>query len=121
MKAYEKLKNLRRQKGLSQLQMGKIIGTDASNYSRKERGEVKIYEDEWEKLAKVLGVSSESIKNNELKHSQRLENGIQDSNIAYSKIPNFILETQHKYIERLERENKKLIEENNKLKNAGIN
>jgi len=33
-----------------------------SNYSRKESGDVRIYDDEWEKLAKALDVSVEDIK-----------------------------------------------------------
>ncbi|OCA79697.1 hypothetical protein BBH99_05460 [Chryseobacterium contaminans] len=116
METHEKLKSLRRQKGLSQVQMGKIIGTDASNYSRKERGEVKIYDDEWKKLAKALEVSLESIKSNGIKHPLSSENSLQTCSITYSQIPDFILETQKKYIERLEKENEKLLEENNKLK-----
>ncbi|AZB35273.1 helix-turn-helix domain-containing protein [Chryseobacterium bernardetii] len=116
METHEKLKNLRRQKGLSQVQMGKIIGTDASNYSRKERGEVKIYDDEWKKLAKALEVSLVSIKSNGIKHPLSSENSLPTSSITYSQIPDFILETQKKYIERLEKENEKLLEENNKLK-----
>ena len=33
----EKLRNLRKQKGISQEKMAKILSTDPSNYSRKER------------------------------------------------------------------------------------
>lgn len=55
----ERLKKLRKQKGISQENMAKILGTDTSNYSRKERGEVKIFDDEWEKIAKTLGVPVE--------------------------------------------------------------
>ncbi len=39
-----KLKNLRKQKGFSQVQLAKAISTDNSNYSRKERGEVRIHD-----------------------------------------------------------------------------
>ncbi|WP_394337873.1 transcriptional regulator [Chryseobacterium pennipullorum] len=99
--------------------MGKILGTDASNYSRKERGEVKIYDDEWEKLAKALEVSLESIKNTKTKSSYQEHSS--GNSITYSHIPNFILETQKKYIEKLEKENKELLEENNKLKNSETN
>lgn len=35
---YEKLRNIRKQKGISQEKMAKILSTDTSNYSRKERG-----------------------------------------------------------------------------------
>lgn len=63
MMIQEKLRNLRKLKNMSQQEMAKIIGTDASNYSRKERGEVRIFDDEWEKIVSVLGVSAEDLKN----------------------------------------------------------
>ncbi|MDN3694012.1 helix-turn-helix transcriptional regulator [Chryseobacterium tructae] len=58
----EKLRNLRKQRGYTQEYMSKIISTDVSNYSRKENDEVRIYDDEWEKLAKALDVPVEEIK-----------------------------------------------------------
>lgn len=42
--------------------MSKILATDVSNYSCKENGEVRIFDDEWEKLAKALDVLVEEIK-----------------------------------------------------------
>jgi transcriptional regulator with XRE-family HTH domain len=117
MKTHERLKKLRKQLGFSQAQMGKILGTDASNYSRKERGEVKIYLDEWEKLAKTLGVSPGDLRDHEMRPSFQSGNSSSD-HMGYANIPTFILETQKKYIEKLEQENKNLIEENNKLKNS---
>ena len=57
-----KLKNLRKLKGFSQVQMAKALSTDTSNYSRKERGEVRIHDEEWEKLANALEVPLEEIK-----------------------------------------------------------
>ena len=115
MMVQEKLKNLRKQKGISQEKMAKILGTDTSNYSRKERGEVKIFDDEWEKLAKTLEVPIEDIKNEEAKFSFQFENSTfhdhSGSNITYSNVPDFFLETQRKYIEKLEKENTVLSEE----------
>ncbi|GAB0157981.1 hypothetical protein CHRYSEOSP005_32850 [Chryseobacterium sp. Alg-005] len=58
----EKLKNLRKKRGYTQEYMSKILATDVSNYSRKENGEVRIFDDEWEKLAKALDVPVEEIK-----------------------------------------------------------
>ncbi len=111
----EKLKNLRKQKGISQEKMAKIIGTDTSNYSRKERGEVKIFDDEWEKLAKTLEVSVGEIKNYDARFSFQFENSTfhehSGNNITYSNVPDFFLETQKKYIEKLERENTELLHE----------
>ncbi|WP_294296074.1 helix-turn-helix transcriptional regulator [uncultured Chryseobacterium sp.] len=116
----EKLRNIRKQKGISQEKMAKIIGTDPSNYSRKERGEVKIFDDEWEKLAKTLEVPVEEIKNDDAKFSFQFENSTfhdhAGSNINYSNIPDFFLETQKKYIDKLEKEIQSLREENEFLK-----
>ena len=58
----EKLRNLRKQRGYTQDYMSKIISTDVSNYSRKESGDVRIFDDEWEKLAKALDVPVQDIK-----------------------------------------------------------
>ncbi|EJL71246.1 helix-turn-helix transcriptional regulator [Chryseobacterium populi] len=111
----EKLKDLRKQKGISQEKMAKILGTDTSNYSRKERGEVKIFDDEWEKLAKTLEVPLEDIKGDETKFSFQYENSTlhdqSGSNIHYYNVPDFFLEIQKKYIEKLEKENTKLLDE----------
>ncbi len=116
----EKLRNLRKQKGISQEKMAKIIGADPSNYSRKERGEVKIFDDEWEKLAKTLEVTVEEIKNDDAKFSFQFENSTfhdhAGSNINYSNIPDFFIETQKKYIDKLEKEIQSLREENEFLK-----
>lgn len=68
----EKLKSLRKQRGYTQEQMSKILSTDVSNYCRKENGDVKIFDDEWEKLAKVLEVPVEEIK--EERNSNKVHN-----------------------------------------------
>ncbi|KMQ68007.1 hypothetical protein ACM39_09045 [Chryseobacterium sp. FH2] len=116
----EKLRSLRKQKGISQEKMAKILGTDTSNYSRKERGEVRIFDDEWEKMAKTLEVPLEDIKGEEAKFSFQFENSTfhdhSGSNITYSNVPDFFLETQRKYIEKLEKENAVLLEEITALK-----
>lgn len=115
-----KLRNQRKQKGFSQEQMAKILGTDTSNYSRKERGEVKIHDEEWDKMAKILEVSVEEIKNQDHKFSFQFENSTfhdhSGSNITYSNVPDFFLETQKKYIEKIEEENESLKQENQQLK-----
>ena len=108
----EKLKKLRKQKGITQNEMAKILSTDTSNYSRKERGEVRIHDDEWEKMAKSLDVPIEDIKENQAKFSFQFDNSTfhdhSGSNITYSNVPDFFLETQQKYIEKLEEEIKEL-------------
>ncbi|MCW3159932.1 helix-turn-helix domain-containing protein [Chryseobacterium oryctis] len=116
----EKLKNVRKQKGMSQEKMAKILSTDPSNYSRKERGEVKIYDDEWIKLAEALEVPVESIKESESKFSINNDNSTFHDNSGnynqYFSIPNTVLESLQDYISLLKKEIERLQEENNHLK-----
>lgn len=115
-----KLKILRKERGLSQEKMAKILSTDPSNYSRKERGEIKIHDEEWQKIANALEVPIEDIKNDDSKFSFQFDNSTfhdhSGSNITYSNIPDFFLETQKKYIEKLEQDNFKLLNEIEVLK-----
>lgn len=100
--------------------MAKIIGIDTSNYSRKERGEVKIFDDEWEKIAKTLEVALEDIKNKEVKSDFQKNKSAQHDptggNVNYYNIPDFFIHTNKKYIEKLEKEIQFLKEENKFLK-----
>jgi len=112
----ERLKTLRKERGISQVKMAKILSTDPSNYSRKERGEIGIHDEEWQKLADALEVSVKDIKNDETNFSFYTFNDDSKSNITYLNIPDFFLETQKKYIEKLEKENYNLLEEIKLLK-----
>ena len=115
-----KLRTIRKQKGYSQEQMAKTIGTTTSNYSRKERGEVRIYDEEWEKLVKTLEVPLEYIKENNTKFSFQFDNSaFHDSSgdsINCSSVADYFLETQKKYIVLLEKEIEFLKQENAILK-----
>lgn len=115
-----KLKAVRKDKGLSQEQMAKSLSTDTSNYSRKERGEVKIHEDEWLKLAKVLDVSIDEIKETERTFSFQYDNSTfhdhSGSNVNYYNIPNSLIENLQEYINLLKEEIRLLKEEIEKLK-----
>ncbi|KFF14871.1 regulatory protein [Chryseobacterium soli] len=115
----EKLRNLRKQRGYTQDYMSKIIATDVSNYSRKESGEVRIFEDEWEKLAKALDVPVEDIKEDKPGNTVNFNDSATNSgpflNTHYS-IPDYILESQQEYINLLKEQIEALKEENKKLK-----
>ncbi|RKS97944.1 helix-turn-helix domain-containing protein [Chryseobacterium defluvii] len=105
----EKLRTLRKQRGYTQEYMSKIISTDVSNYCRKESGEVKIFDDEWEKLAKALDVSVEDIKEERNAQIQHNENSTlhDNSSINYNQfcnVPNYLLESQQEYINLLKKE-----------------
>jgi len=117
-----KLKTVRKNKGFSQGQMAKALATDASNYSRKERGEVKIYEDEWQKLSKVLDVPIDELKESERNFSFQYDNSTfhdhSGSNVNYYNIPNFIVENLQEYINLLKEEVQRLKEEIEHLKGS---
>lgn len=110
----EKLKSLRKQRGYTQEYMSKILATDVSNYCRKENGDVKIYDDEWEKLAKALDVPIEEIKEEKaativqnIDNSTFNESGI---NSNYYNVPNQIMDNLQDYIKMLKEENESLKE-----------
>ena len=124
----EKLRSLRKQRGYTQEYMSNILSTDVSNYCRKENGDVKIFEDEWEKLAKALDVPVEEIKeergalvqnndNNSATFNDHAGN-FQSTNYTYCNIPDYILENQQDYINLLKEQIETLKEENKRLKSG---
>ncbi len=116
----EKLRNLRKQKGISQEKMAKILSTDPSNYSRKERGEVRIHDEEWQKLAQALEVPVEDIKENESRFSINNDNSTFHDNSGnynqYFNVPNSIVENLQDYISLLKQKVYELEQEIKSLK-----
>nr|WP_315035456.1 helix-turn-helix transcriptional regulator [uncultured Chryseobacterium sp.] len=122
----EKLKTLRKQRGYTQEYMSKIISTDVSNYSRKESGDVRIFDDEWEKLANALDVPVEDIREERSELVQNNDNNgatfndhagnFQSTNYTYCNIPDYILENQQEYIKLLKEQIESLKNEVQKLK-----
>lgn len=121
----EKLKSIRKQRGYTQQQIADILATDVSNYSRKENGEVKIYDEEWEKIAKALDVSVDDIK--EERNAQNNQNATLNDSASfndnasinynqYCNIPNYLLENQQEYINLLKEQIEILKTENAKFK-----
>jgi transcriptional regulator with XRE-family HTH domain len=120
----EKLRSLRKQRGYTQEYMSNILSTDVSNYCRKENGDVKIFEDEWEKLAKALDVSVEEIKEERVARIVNNDNMTFNDQSAnnnfnqYYNIPDYILENQQEYINLLKEQIEALKEENKRLKSG---
>ncbi|MEY8758882.1 helix-turn-helix domain-containing protein [Chryseobacterium tongliaoense] len=119
----EKLRNLRKQRGYTQEYMSKILSTDVSNYSRKESGDVKIFDDEWEKLAEALDVPVEDIKeeraativqNNDNSTFSDHASGINYNH--YYNIPDYMLENHKEYINLLKEQIESLKQELEKFK-----
>lgn len=102
-----KLNQLRQSKGISQEQMADKLAITASTYSRKESGQVRIRPEEWDKISKFLEVPVEEIYESDeslcfILRDQATANYLSTSHI-YS-IPEYFLEMQRKYIEKLEKE-----------------
>lgn len=102
----EKLKLIasRKSNGFSQEHMAKLLCMDVSNYNRREKGLVKITSIEWEKLASLLNVSVEVIFESEESSFIICKEQSIAINNNYT-IPEFLLESQRKYITKLEEEN----------------
>ncbi|AZA93250.1 Helix-turn-helix domain [Chryseobacterium nakagawai] len=117
------MEKLRKQRGYTQEYMSNIISTDVSNYSRKENDEVRIFDDEWEKLAKALDVPVEEIKEERktaIVHNNHDNTTFNDNAGSYfnhfHSIPDSIVENLQSYIKILEEQIETLKEENKILK-----
>jgi len=108
-----KLIQVRNQKGITQKFMAEKLFMDVSNYNRREKGLMKISPQEWERIAAVLNVKLDEIYETDdhnffVFKDQSTGNYLGNNNI-YS-IPEYILDVQKKYIQKLEEENKILRE-----------
>lgn len=115
-----KLSDLRKNKGYSQQHIADKLCMDVSNYNRREKGQIKISNLEWEKLSKLLEVSVEDIYETEdamiFICKDQAVGVVNGTNNVY-KIPEYFLDNQRKYIEKLEEENANLKAEIVRLKN----
>lgn len=110
----QKLINRRNEKNITQEDMAFRLGMSQSQYSRREAGVTKISKKEWNKIAQVLETSLKEIYEPEdgvyiiNKESESDNSG---SHNHFSRVPDYVLETMRKYIEKLEEENLKLRQE----------
>lgn len=117
----KKLKSIRKQKGLSQENIAEILCIDISSYCRKENGKSKIYDDEWEKLAKALDVPVEELKSvmaDGTVHNDISAFNDHSGNFYDQKFntPSFVIENLQHYIYLLEEQNDLLKKEIETLK-----
>lgn len=110
----EKLKRARTEKGFSQQDVAKYLNINQTGYSRRENGSIPVTDEEWERIAKLLSVEVEDIKEDDKESiHQNFENNNGNyigSNNIYCNIPEFILENQQDYINTLKEEIKALKE-----------
>ena len=105
----EKLKQTRIDKKFSQQDMAKHLNISQPHYLRKEKGEIEIRDEEWERMAKLLEVEIDDIKEIDKENSinQNFENitgNYVGSNNVYCNIPEYILQNQQEYIGILKKE-----------------
>jgi len=102
-----KLIEKRKNKGFSQMYMAEKLCIDESNYCRREKGLSKISSVEWKKLSQILEVPIEDIfeadENQFFIYQDNAIGNYQGTNNIYS-VPESLLETQQKYIKKLEEE-----------------
>jgi len=111
----EKLINARKAKKISQTDIATYLKISQTQYQKRESGKIKITDLEWKKISTLLDVEIEDIKDDDTKFSFQFDYSTfhdhSGSNITYSNIPDFFLEVQKKYLEKLEKENENLLKE----------
>ena len=110
-----------RKKLYTQEKMANLLHMSQSQYHRREKGDVKISDEEWERIAKVLNTTVEDIKDDDYSHQvinnydNQSGNYVGSNNYFYN-IPDFVLDNQQDYINLLKERIQKLEEEVNLLK-----
>ena len=103
---HEKLIASRKTNSLSQEEMAAQLGMEQTTYSRKERGISPISCEEWKRIAKVLNVSENDIKE-EIIQGFKNENYIfndQSEGLQYVYVHQDLLDTVLRYNKHLEKE-----------------
>lgn len=115
-----KLIEARKSRGYTQKQMALKIAMEQTTYSRKERGKSPISNEEWDRLAKILEVPVEDIKEiNNITNSKNENCVFHDQSIGIQivSMPQNAFDMIVKYNQKLEIEIDTLKQENQQLKN----
>lgn len=103
----QKLIQARKQRGVTQREIAEVLCMDVSNYNRKEKGKLSMRNEEWEKIAEHLGIPVDEIYEEERQQvficKDQAVGILNGTNNVYT-IPEFILDSQRKYIQKLEKE-----------------
>jgi len=117
-----KLISARKERNMTQNDMAERLFISQSQYQRREYGEVRISDDEWIRLAKILNKEVNDIKEEDsISNIYNYDNhsgNYSASNNYFYNIPEFIMKNQQEYIEMLKDEINRLKEEVIFLKNA---
>ena len=100
----QKLINLRKSQNFTQEEFAFKLGLETSSYNRRENGVVKISKQEWDKIAKELGVSLDEIYEPEdgvyIINNENANGNFGNNNI-YNSFNEFAIDTMKKYISKL--------------------
>ena len=114
-----KLIAARKEKNMTQSDIAELLFISQSQYQRREHGEIRISDEEWERMAKILGKEMQDIKEEDnFTTINNYDNcsGYSASNNYFYNIPEFIMRNQQEYIEMLKEEIKQLKEEIKRMK-----
>lgn len=104
----EKLIRKRNEKAFTQKDLAEYLRISQTQYSRKEKGEVEITNEEWERISKLLDTSIQEIRETEIDRidfKSTLNNDLsQNTRASYYNIPEFLLDNQQEFIQMLKKE-----------------
>ena len=98
----------RKERNFTQISMAECLCMTQSQYQRREQVEIRITDDEWVSLAKILGKEVEGIREDDagttiFNYDNNSGHYSQSTNNFYN-IPDFIMKNQQDYIEMLKNE-----------------
>ncbi|UZT97751.1 helix-turn-helix transcriptional regulator [Chryseobacterium fluminis] len=110
-----------RKEKYTQENMAKILHMTQSQYQRREKGEIRISDEEWERIAKALDTTVEDIKEDDsvvhqINNYDNQSSNYSASNNYFYNIPEFIFQNQQEYINLLKKQIEALQEEIRNLK-----
>lgn len=104
----EKLIKKRNEKSFTQKDLAEYLRISQTQYSRKEKGEVEITNEEWEKISKLLDTCIQEIKETDIDKNDfknLLNKGFSHNiNANYYNIPKFLLDNEQEFIQMLKKE-----------------
>jgi transcriptional regulator with XRE-family HTH domain len=111
----QKLAKKRLERNFSQEKMADLLEITQSQYNRRENGVTKISKKEWDKMAKILDTTLETIYEPEdgiyVINNESASGDYSGSHNHFGNNNDFVFETMKKYIQMLEEENQSLKEE----------
>ncbi|GEN65775.1 helix-turn-helix transcriptional regulator [Chryseobacterium rhizosphaerae] len=112
----EKLIKARKERKFSQQDIAEHLNISQTQYQRKEKGEVGITNTEWDRIARLLEIDVEEIRENSeasnvMNNFDNSSGNFGNNTNNYYNVPEFLLGSLNDYINLLKEENQKLKEE----------